>query len=64
MNKPLITNKLDTIQTFALIIYAHPYCARNSCRNFKLILDPVRKKEELWGRECVKLRHVRARAHT
>ena len=23
----------DTLRTFALIVYAHPYCARNSCRN-------------------------------
>ena len=21
------------LRTFALIVYAHPYCARNSCRN-------------------------------
>ena len=22
-----------TLKTFALIVFAHPYCARNSCRN-------------------------------
>ena len=64
MIKPLLTNSLDTIQTFALIVYEHPYCAHNSCRNVKFILDFMSKKEELWDRECVKLRHVQARAHT
>ena len=24
------------LRTFALIVYAHPYCARNSCRNAML----------------------------
>ena len=24
---------LTPLRTFALIVYAHPYCARNSCRN-------------------------------
>ena len=24
------------LRTFALIVYAHPYCARNSCRNVML----------------------------
>ena len=23
----------DLLRTFTLIVYAHPYCARNSCRN-------------------------------
>ena len=35
--KKLITlrenNHLLVLRTFALIVYAHPYCARNSCRN-------------------------------
>ena len=25
--------KMFSLRTFALIVYAHPYCARNSCRN-------------------------------
>ena len=29
--KILASNEL--LRTFALIVYAHPYCARNSCRN-------------------------------
>ena len=24
---------IERLRTFALIVYAHPYCARNSCRN-------------------------------
>ena len=24
---------IELLRTFALIVYAHPYCARNSCRN-------------------------------
>ena len=27
---------VDLLRTFALIVYAHPYCARNSCRNATL----------------------------
>ena len=28
-----ICKLVRNLRTFALIVYAHPYCARNSCRN-------------------------------
>ena len=31
--RALENDKTDALRTFALIVFAHPYCARNSCRN-------------------------------
>ena len=38
------------LRTFALIVYAHPYCARNSCRNAMLRHARARApKEEIYS---------------
>ena len=44
------------LRTFALIVYAHPYCARNSCRNAMLRharTRGARAKEEIYSHEGI-----------
>ena len=38
------------LRTFALIVYAHPYCARNPCRN-AMIRHARAQKEEIYSHE-------------
>ena len=37
--------------SFALIVYAHPYCASNSCRNAVLRHARERAKKEIYSHE-------------
>ena len=40
---------VNGLRTFALIVYAHPYCARNSCRNTMLHHARGCAKEEIYS---------------
>ena len=48
---PKKKNPETQLRTFALIIYAHPYCARNPCRNAMLRHARPCTKEEIYSHE-------------
>ena len=43
---PSLVDPKVTLRTFAPIVYAHPYCARNSCRNAMLRHAQARKRKK------------------